>query len=128
MKETYHWYLPMGKEEEWLNEWIEKGNLNGIEVTGKICEGNGCKIIYMTAHMDDGTVEAAKSTPRHSLIEREQAVRDLISFHRAIASEMSSYLDELDRTMQDLVTITPLWLDSLRKRRALLSSLTDDED
>lgn len=29
LKETAHWYLPMQKDEEWLKEWIEKGNLNG---------------------------------------------------------------------------------------------------
>jgi methionyl-tRNA synthetase len=29
MKETYHWYLPMGKEEGWLRDWIENGVLDG---------------------------------------------------------------------------------------------------
>ena len=29
MKETYHWYLPMGREEGWLKEWISKGILDG---------------------------------------------------------------------------------------------------
>jgi len=29
MKETYHWYLPMGEEETWLKQWIEEGMLNG---------------------------------------------------------------------------------------------------
>ena len=47
-----------------LMDIVLKGSLNGIEATGKICEGNGCKIIYMTAHTDDITVEAAKRT-RH---------------------------------------------------------------
>ena len=28
-KETSHWYLPMQDHEEWLNEWIEKGEING---------------------------------------------------------------------------------------------------
>ena len=87
-----------------------------------------CQVVIALQKAGRKAVEAAKTTPRHSLIEREQAVRDLKTFHRAIASEMSLYLDELDRTMQDLVTFTPLWLDSLRKRRALLSALTDDEE
>lgn len=47
-----------------LMDIVLKGSLNGIEATGVICEGNGCKIIYMTAHADDLTVEAAKRT-RH---------------------------------------------------------------
>ena len=45
-----------------LMDIVLKGSLNGIEATGVICEGNGCKIIYMTAHTDDITVEAAKAT------------------------------------------------------------------
>ena len=28
-KETDHWYLPMGKEEGWLREWISTGKLDG---------------------------------------------------------------------------------------------------
>ena len=38
------------------------GSMNGIEATGRINEGNGCKIIYMTAHTDEATIEAAKRT------------------------------------------------------------------
>ena len=45
-----------------LMDIVLKGSLNGIETSGIICEGNGCKIIYMTAHTDETTVEAAKST------------------------------------------------------------------
>lgn len=29
MRETEHWYLPMGKEEDWIREWISKGTLEG---------------------------------------------------------------------------------------------------
>lgn len=29
MKETKHWYLPMGKDEGWLKKWITKGELDG---------------------------------------------------------------------------------------------------
>lgn len=28
-RETSHWYLPMGKHEEWLREWVEKGVFEG---------------------------------------------------------------------------------------------------
>ncbi len=47
-----------------LMDIVLKGSLNGIEATGMICEGNGCRIIYITAHADDKTVESAKRT-RH---------------------------------------------------------------
>lgn len=29
LKETTHWYLPMGKEEDWIREWIANGNYKG---------------------------------------------------------------------------------------------------
>ena len=29
LRETSHWYLPMGRHEKWLKEWIEEGTLNG---------------------------------------------------------------------------------------------------
>src|SRR5690606_14038664 len=29
LKETQHWYLPMGKEENWLRQWLEEGLLDG---------------------------------------------------------------------------------------------------
>ena len=29
MKETFHWYLPMDKHQEWLEEWLNKGTLDG---------------------------------------------------------------------------------------------------
>jgi len=32
LKETQHWYLPMGSEEGWLQEWIEKGEFEGKQV------------------------------------------------------------------------------------------------
>lgn len=47
-----------------LMDIVLKGSMNGIEASGLICEGNGCKIIYMTAHTDTVTVESAKKT-RH---------------------------------------------------------------
>lgn len=31
MKATTHWYLPMGKHEDWLRSWIKDGTLNGLK-------------------------------------------------------------------------------------------------
>lgn len=31
MRETTHWYLPMGKHEDWLREWIKEGTLDGVQ-------------------------------------------------------------------------------------------------
>lgn len=30
MKETYHWYLPMERHEDWLRTWIKEGKLDGV--------------------------------------------------------------------------------------------------
>ena len=32
LKETSHWYLPMQNHEQWLKEWINKGNLDGENI------------------------------------------------------------------------------------------------
>ncbi len=31
LKDTSHWYLPLGDHEEWLREWIEKGTYEGSQ-------------------------------------------------------------------------------------------------
>ena len=31
LKETSHWYLPMGRHEDWLREYIENGMLDGVQ-------------------------------------------------------------------------------------------------
>ena len=38
------------------------GEMNGIDAAVKICEQHDCKIIYMTAHTDDITIEKAQKT------------------------------------------------------------------
>ena len=45
-----------------LMDIVLKGSMNGIEASGIICGKYECKIIYMTAHTDDVTLEAAKNT------------------------------------------------------------------
>ncbi len=31
MKQTFHWYLPMERHEDWLKEWIKEGKLDGVQ-------------------------------------------------------------------------------------------------
>jgi CheY-like chemotaxis protein len=45
-----------------LMDIVLKGSMNGIETSGIICEKYECKIIYMTAHTDDVTLQAARNT------------------------------------------------------------------
>lgn len=85
----------------------------------------GCQVVIALQVAGRKAIEATKNVTGESMMEREQAVRDLLTIHRTLATEMALYLEELDRTLQDLVAFTPLWLDSLRKRRALLSALSE---
>jgi methionyl-tRNA synthetase len=32
LKETKHWFLPMAKHENWLNEWLVNGKLDGLQL------------------------------------------------------------------------------------------------
>lgn len=32
LRETSHWYLPLNEHEDWLRNWIEKGELNGKKI------------------------------------------------------------------------------------------------
>lgn len=38
------------------------GEMNGIDAAVRLTEQNDCKIIYMTAHTDDVTIEKAQKT------------------------------------------------------------------
>ncbi len=51
-----------------LMDIVLKGSTNGIEATGEICKNSDCKIIYMTAHTDEITLDAAKKTNHVGLL------------------------------------------------------------
>ena len=45
-----------------LMDIVLKGNMDGIETSKQICDVSDCKIIFMTAHADEKTIEEAKRT------------------------------------------------------------------
>ena len=51
-----------------LMDIVLKGSMNGIKATGEIRKDNDCKIIYMTAHTDEITLDAAKKTTHAGLL------------------------------------------------------------
>ncbi len=51
-----------GRPDIILMDIVLHGDMNGIDVSKKICEIYDCKIIYMTAHADEKTIEVAKLT------------------------------------------------------------------
>jgi len=46
------------------------GEISGIEAAVKISEQYDCKIIYMTAHTDDITIERAQKTPHAGFLHK----------------------------------------------------------
>lgn len=66
LKETFHWYLPMERHEEWLRTWIKEGKLDGVQqhdpkkwrnqVTGQCMSwiDNGLRPRAMTRDLDWG--------------------------------------------------------------------------
>lgn len=55
-----------------------------------------------------------------SLPEREQAERDLRSCQAAFSRRLGHLLEQIDRSLRDLVAFVPLWLGNIEKRRALM--------
>lgn len=81
---------------------------------------NQCHVIQA---LFDGAREASSQMKLHagaSRVEREQAVRDLITFHGVFAARMVRLMNEIDKTLRDLAAFVPLWLDGIEMRRALL--------
>ena len=66
LKETFHWYLPMERHEDWLRTWIKEGKLDGVQqhdpkkwrnqVTGQCMSwiDNGLRPRAMTRDLDWG--------------------------------------------------------------------------
>ena len=59
--------------------------------------------------------------------EREQGAQDLLVCHAVFAARMAVLVDDLDRSLQDLMTFVPVWLDNIEKRRALLLRRSAEE-
>jgi DNA-binding NtrC family response regulator len=60
-----------------LMDIVLQGDLNGIEVSKRICEMYECKIIYMTAHADEKTIEEAKKTKHVGFLHKPIELRQL---------------------------------------------------
>lgn len=49
-----------GRPDIILMDIVLQGDMDGIDTSKRICEIYDCKIIYMTAHADEKTIEIAK--------------------------------------------------------------------
>lgn len=87
-----------------------------------------CRLLYELHEAATQGAERLASEVGESLPEREQSVRDRMTFEAVISLRMEVLLTDLDRAIQDLVTFIPIWLDSIEKRRALLLKRSSEEE
>ncbi len=86
-----------------------------------------CHVIIALHDAGRQAIERMKTFRGVTRSEREQAVRDLLACHAAVASRMSLRLQDIDRCLKDLQAFVPIWLESVRNRRALLLKQTHQE-
>ena len=60
-----------------LMDIVLKGDMNGIETSKQICDESDCKIIFMTAHADEKTIEKAKQTKHVGFLHKPFEIHQL---------------------------------------------------
>ena len=86
-----------------------------------------CHVIIALHDAGRQAIEQMKKSRGVTRPEREQAVRDLLACHASVASRMVLRLQDIDRCLRDLQAFVPIWLESVRNRRALLLKQTHEE-
>lgn len=86
-----------------------------------------CRTLIALHEAAAAAVDGIEAATGASDDERDQAAQDLLHCHAAFSARMTILLDELDRSLQDLATFVPIWLDNIEKRRALLLRRTAEE-
>jgi hypothetical protein len=86
-----------------------------------------CRTLTALHEAAAATVDGIESVAGESDDERDQGAQDLLQCHAVFSSRMAVLLDELDRSLQDLMTFIPIWLDNIEKRRALLLRRSAEE-
>ena len=86
-----------------------------------------CHVIIALHDAGRQAVEQMKTSRGVTRAEREQAVRDLLACHSSVATRMTLRLQDIDRCLLDLQAFVPIWLESIRNRRALLLKQTHEE-
>lgn len=86
-----------------------------------------CHVIIALHDAGRQAVEQMKKARGVTRAEREQAVRDLLACHASVASRMALRLQDIDRCLLDLQAFVPIWLESVRNRRALLLKQSHQE-
>jgi hypothetical protein len=79
-----------------------------------------CRTLVELHEAAAATVDGIESVAGDSADESDQSAHDLLQVHAIFSARMASLLEELDRSLEDLITFVPIWLDNIEKRRALL--------
>jgi len=79
-----------------------------------------CRSVIEVHDVAVEAVAGLKASVGESRPERTQNVQDLLQVHAAFSRRIASLVTEIDKALQDLVAFTPLWLEGVEKRRALL--------
>lgn len=86
-----------------------------------------CRTLVELHEVSLATLDAIESVAGDGVDEGEQSAQDLLQVHAVLSARMASLLEELDRSLQDLMTFVPIWLDNIEKRRALLLRRSAEE-
>jgi len=79
-----------------------------------------CRILLELHETTQEAIEGIKTTVGDSQPERTQGVRSLLQCHASFSRRIATQIQEIDKTLRDLVAFIPLWLEAIEKRRALL--------
>ncbi len=79
-----------------------------------------CRAVIELHDVAHAAVEGLKTMVGESRPERTQNVQDLLQVHAVFSRRIACLVTEIDKALQDLVAFTPLWLEGVEKRRALL--------
>jgi hypothetical protein len=86
-----------------------------------------CRTLVELQQAAIAAVDGIESVVGDSDDERDQGTQDLFQCHAVFGARIADLLDELDRSLQDLMTFIPIWLDNIEKRRALLLRRSAEE-
>ncbi len=78
-----------------------------------------CRTLFELHQAGAATLDGIESVAGEGGDERDQSALDLQQVHAVFSARMEALLDELDRSLQDLMSFVPIWLDNIEKRRAL---------
>ncbi|MFL6194748.1 MAG: hypothetical protein ACJ75H_11300 [Thermoanaerobaculia bacterium] len=79
-----------------------------------------CRLVLDLHETASEALERIRAGVGASQPEKEQGVRDMVLCHAVFSRRIAAQLVEIDAVLLDLAAFTPLWVEAVEKRRALL--------